>query len=152
MRRFLFTVIFLLPMAVAAVDEGDACTPTERLPPRYTCEWGRVHDCKNPGGRNSHIACQGRALRQLQQELQTRYKTLLHSFDGEPADGQDFVAAKNALTRSQSAWQKLADAECELQAATFGAGNAAAPVENDCRVNQVKNRIRHLNALGDGGK
>jgi uncharacterized protein YecT (DUF1311 family) len=152
MRRFLFTVIFFLPISAVAVEAGDSCTPTKQLPPRYTCEWETVHDCKNPSGRDSHMACQNRTLKQLQQELQIRYKTLLLSFDGQPLDGQDFVAARNALTRSQNAWQKLADAECELQAATFGAGNASAPVEMDCRVNQVKNRIRHLKAFEDGGK
>jgi uncharacterized protein YecT (DUF1311 family) len=152
MARRLIKLLLLAPLVAAAIEDGDSCSPNDKLSRHFSCFQGTVTDCRIPQGRIGSIACQSLEYDRLLSEMRMRYRNLLRSYDGVPEEGQNFVAAKSALARSQTAWQKYVDADCDLQDATFGLGTAAASAALNCHKVHVSTRILHLKSLSSNLK
>lgn len=143
----LLALFLIAPASAFALDAGDACSSTTKLPDQFACFDGEVYECRNRQGRMGYIACEGQRLRKLENEMTQRYERLLKSYDRQSENGKDFKLARVSLVKSQAAWERFARADCDLEGSLFGIGNASAGVSIDCRVGHVQARIARLKVI-----
>jgi uncharacterized protein YecT (DUF1311 family) len=153
MYKILLPFLVFFSIQAQALEEGNECSNTTKLPPNFTCFDSMVYDCNegNQGnyGRMGYVACGGAKTEKLRKELNNRYKSLLNDFKKPAKNGQDFKLARSSLIKSQNAWEHFLSAECSLDDSLLGTGNASAGVAVDCYNEHISERIERLKYIKD---
>jgi uncharacterized protein YecT (DUF1311 family) len=152
MKAALVLVLTLASISADAVEAGDSCSAGQRLPRGLTCFDREVYDCRSlepsgGAGRMGYIACGAYRVNVLEQQMDTLYQELLRRASKPLGNGRDSQWVRRALQKSQEAWNRSTNADCELQDSLLGTGNASAGIAMDCRMEKVRARIATLNQL-----
>jgi uncharacterized protein YecT (DUF1311 family) len=153
MYKILLPFLVFFSIQAQALEEGDECLNTTKLPPNFTCFDSMVYDCNEGNqsnyGRMGYVACGGAKTENLRKELNNKYKSLLNDLKKSAKNGQDFKRARTSLIKSQNAWEHLKDAECNLDDSLLGTGNTSAGVAVDCENERLLERIERLKYIED---
>jgi uncharacterized protein YecT (DUF1311 family) len=143
MRRPFLALLLLFPTLALALDEGDRCSSKTRLPIEYRCIDRQLVSC---GGRLGYVACASADTDRLEKQMEALYNGLLKSWQRTSDDdqGRDFASARLALIKSQTAWEALAAADCDISDSLLGRGNAHAGIALDCKKSHLQVRIKQL--------
>jgi uncharacterized protein YecT (DUF1311 family) len=132
-----------------AIEDGDSCSSSTKLPTNFTCFDRKIYDCRSPQGLMGYVACGEQKQKRLETEMNLRYQRLLKLYvEGKSENGENFDQARASLIKSQSAWRQLADADCDLEDSLLGTGNSSAGIMSDCRIGHIQQRILRLKQLG----
>ena len=143
MHRPFFALLLLLPALAPALDEGDRCSAKTKLPTEYRCIDQRLISC---GGRLGYLACASADTDRLEKQMEALYSGILKSWQhaSDEDQGRDFVGARVALIKSQTAWKAFAVADCDISDSLLGTGNAHAGIALDCKKAHLQARIKQL--------
>jgi uncharacterized protein YecT (DUF1311 family) len=93
-----------------------------------------------------YVACGEYRLRRLERQMQVLFDEML-AHVSKPVEGRDSQRIREALRRSQAAWERSAAADCEFVDSLPGTGNSSAGIGVDCYTEQVRARITLLKRL-----
>ena len=157
MKLYLAIVMFCLPFSVMAIEDGDKCTNTTKLPEAVLCHEETVIDCRKNGsnqGRTGRILCAGFEIEKSSDEMTALYKKLLANLkDRKPDSGKynrarNFGKARADLIKSQKAWETSVKLECDIRYELF-VGNAAAEDSQACYAENTAQRLHWLKDIKD---
>jgi len=147
MHKILLSLLAFFSLQALALEQGDNCSSSTKLPSQFTCFDGEVYDCNESQPLMGYVACGGAKNDKLRSELDKRYKSLLNNFKKPAGSGQDFTRASISLTKSQKVWEQFIKADCDLEDSLLGTGNASAGVAIDCYYTHIKERVERLKYL-----
>lgn len=95
-----------------------------------------------------YVACGLFQNQQLRVAMQNRLAAFQARVKSTPEEEFDREWIERSLRKSQEAWEKSANAECELRDSLLGkGGNASAGIMIDCEAQYIHQRIEFLKKL-----
>ena len=133
-----FLLLMLLPSLALAVEGGDSCTNTTKLPPHMLCFNDLVLDCNDPDGRgrNEDLMCADANLRAVDIGLNHTYQRILGRLTGKD---------RTSLVEAQRAWVRFKLADCQDDAGhEMTTANWRDVFVVRCEVELTKQRLQTL--------
>lgn len=134
-------LLLVLAFEVQAVEVGDDCRRSKRLPIGFLCQDGMVINCNAPAVTREYLVCRGDELSKLDSELNRKYQAILKSYDKPDTDFADYKKAKAAFTGAQRSWARFKDQDCEMPMYLNLTGSGQSPMMVDCAIGHTRKRI-----------